>query len=115
MQKLIFFIGTIFLLSFIGCKKMDKDAIPSEKVAVQDIKKVEVSIEGMTCEIGCAKLIESKLSKTEGVKFVAVNFEEERGIIEFDANMIDEKKISEVIEAAGGGDLYSVVTSKFLE
>lgn len=117
MQKRILLLGTLILLFLFSCKdenKVSEKAI-SEKVAVQDIKKVEVEIEGMTCEIGCAKLIESKLSKANGVQFVSVSFEEKKGEIEFDASIIDEEQIREVIEAAGGGDLYTVVSSKLIE
>jgi Cu+-exporting ATPase len=117
MQRNICLFGTIILLFLFGCKEVAKDTEKtlSEKVAVQEIKKVEVDIEGMTCEIGCAKLIESKLSKASGVRFVSVSFEEKKGQIEFDANVIDEEQIKEVIEATGGGDLYTVVSSKLIE
>jgi len=117
MQRNICLFGTIILLFLFGCKEVAKDTEKtlSEKVAVQEIKKVEVDIEGMTCEIGCAKLIESKLSKANGVQFVSVSFEEKKGQIEFDANVIDEEQIKEVIEATGGGDLYTVVSSKLIE
>ncbi|MDZ7613327.1 MAG: heavy-metal-associated domain-containing protein [Flavobacteriaceae bacterium] len=72
------------------------------------LKKVDVEIEGMTCEIGCARLIESKLAKAEGVSFVKVDFEKKLGRIEYDANLIDEKELANIITSAGGGDLYKV-------
>ena len=117
MQKNIFLFGTLILLFLLSCKEGDKDTAKtfSDKVTVRDIKKVDVDIEGMTCEIGCAKLIESKLSKAKGVQFVSVSFEDKKGEIEFDANLIDREQIKEVIEAAGGGDLYSVLSMKIVE
>ncbi|MFD1314076.1 heavy-metal-associated domain-containing protein [Namhaeicola litoreus] len=115
MQKLIFILSTTFLLLFFSCTKSDKEFKLSQKEVVKEIKKVEVDIEGMTCEIGCAKLIESKLSKTEGVQLATVSFEQKKGVIEFDANLIDEKRINDVIEATGGGDLYTVVRSQLVE
>ncbi|MGB5243384.1 MAG: heavy-metal-associated domain-containing protein [Lutimonas sp.] len=117
MRKNIFLFASLMLLFLLSCKEDNKvkEKELSEKVVVQDIKKVEVDIEGMTCEIGCAKLIESKLSKANGVQFASISFDEKKGEIEFDANVIDEKQIKGVIEAAGGGDLYTVVSSRIVE
>ena len=74
-----------------------------------DMKKIALNIEGMTCEIGCARTIQSKLSKKEGVKFAEVNFDKKEGVVEFDANKISEKQIVETVEKIAGGDLYKVV------
>ena len=38
--------------------------------------KAEFTIKGMTCEIGCAKTIEKKLAKMEGVKSAKVDFKQ---------------------------------------
>lgn len=80
-----------------------------------NLKTVSIDIEGMTCEIGCAKTIESKLSKTEGVTMASINFDKRQGIVEFDANKIDAKKITAVVEKIAGGDLYEVTETKEIE
>jgi len=82
-----------------------------EKVKSVPVKltNLEVKIEGMTCEIGCARLIQSKLYKTGGVKFALVSFEEAKGEITFDANQITDADIKMVIEKIAGGDLYKVI------
>jgi len=85
-----------------------KSTQKNELSADADLKKVALNIEGMTCEIGCARTIQSKLSKTEGVKFAEVNFEKKSGIVEYDANKISEKQIVSVVEQIAGGDLYKV-------
>lgn len=106
-----FFYLLLFLVLLTSCKDEKGQNIP-ESAKVQelaaDLKKVDVAIEGMTCEIGCAKLIESKLAKAEGVNFVKVDFEKKMGRIEYDANRIDEKELANIITSAGGGDLYKV-------
>jgi len=116
MNKIKLFSIAIFLLSifFFSCnnpqkgnKTLKKET--TEKNIVENLKKIELEIDGMTCEIGCAKLIESKLSKTKGIKYVKVNFEEEKGRIEYDFNQINEKDITNVIQKIAGGDLYKVV------
>lgn len=80
-----------------------------------NLKTVSLNIEGMTCEIGCAKTIESKLSKTEGVTMASISFDKKQGIVEFDANKIDAKKITAVVEKIAGGDLYEVTETKEVE
>lgn len=110
------FLMLIFILA--SCSKENK-SIKETRVydvnASENLKKIEVEIEGMTCEIGCARLIESKLSKTKGVRFVNVNFEKKRGIIEYDANILNENKIAGVIRNVAGGDIYRVVKSREIE
>lgn len=104
------------ILVFISCeKKVEKVSVEvknNEKYelsATADLKKVSLNIEGMTCEIGCARMIQSKLSKTEGVKFAKVSFEKKNGIVEYDANKVSEKQIVSAVEQIAGGDLYKVI------
>ena len=66
----------------------------------------------MTCEIGCARLIQSKLYKAEGVNYAKISFEDSSGVVRFDENRISENEIKKVIEKTGGGDLYTVVSMK---
>ena len=114
-DNLLLFILLFVVLVFTSCKNKvedqsinDNNSVKSEKLAVADVKKVSLNIEGMTCEIGCARTIQSKLSKTEGIKFAKVNFEKKNGIVEFDANKVSEKEIVSVVEQIAGGDLYKV-------
>ncbi|WP_290700910.1 heavy metal-associated domain-containing protein [Lacinutrix sp.] len=46
--------------------------------------KAEFKIEGMTCAMGCAKSIEKKMAKMEGVKSATVDFERELAMVEYD-------------------------------
>ena len=85
----------------------------TDEIAVAErIKNIEVDIEGMTCEIGCARLIQSKLYKTEGVKFADISFENKSGKISFDANKVSAEDIKNEIKKIAGGDLYKVTHSK---
>lgn len=83
----------------------DKSGIEKQEVAA-NYKTIEVEIEGMTCEIGCAKIIESKLSKTEGVTYSKVIFEDNAGKFTFDENKISQEDIAKKIAGIGGGALY---------
>jgi len=118
--KLIVLFAVMLILS--SCEKKaenkgveTKTSDKKELSADANLKKVALNIEGMTCEIGCARTIQSKLSKTEGVKFAEVNFEKKKGVVEFDANKISEKQIIEVVEQIAGGDLYKVADIKTTE
>ena len=83
----------ILAIAFFSCNEVkkgetkDKTATKTEEIAA-NYKNIEVEIEGMTCEIGCAKLIESKVHKLEGVTFSKVSFEEKTGQFSFDSNKI---------------------------
>lgn len=109
--KYLFAIASLFLI--ISCNNTPK---PIEKVVLKEkIQTIEVSIEGMTCEIGCAKLIESKVHKLEGVTFSKVNFEEKTGQFSFDSNKISEEEIVKNINGIAGGDLYKVTSTTTIE
>lgn len=91
---------------------VEKSGVEKQEVAA-NYKSIEVEIEGMTCEIGCAKTIESKLSKTEGVKYSKVNFEAKIGQFIYDENKISKEDIAKKIAGIAGGDLYK--TTKITE
>lgn len=80
----------------------------SENVAEVQLKKIEVVIEGMTCEIGCAKLIESKTYKLNGMTASKVSFEHGMGQFTFDENKISAADIEKHINGIAGGELYRV-------
>jgi len=90
-----------------SCNQSKKNETPKQEVAA-NYKSIEVEIEGMTCEIGCARLIQSKLSKVEGVTYAKVNFESKKGLFTFDSNKLNKEAIAEKISQIAGGDLYSV-------
>ena len=92
-QKIIFPIAIVcFILT--GCKKeVQKESL-------------SLAISGMTCEIGCAKTIQSKLSKKEGVLNAKVIFNDSIANIEFDRNSTSKKDLIAFINGIAGGDLY---------
>jgi Cu+-exporting ATPase len=114
-MKIILKILYVFIITtvIVSCntnkeKRIEPSQKEEKKELVQDVKNIEVEITGMTCEIGCARLIQSKLYKTDGITFANVSFEDSNGKITYDANQISNKKIKEIIENIAGGDLYKV-------
>jgi Cu+-exporting ATPase len=104
----------LFVLSLISCDQKKKETkqneTPLENNTIAAVYETyEMDIEGMTCEIGCARTIESKLSKMKGVSYSKVDFESKKGVFTIDTNIVNEQKVREKIAGIAGGDLYSVV------
>lgn len=59
--------------------------------------KVEFNIKGMTCAMGCAKTIEKKMAKMEGVKTAKVDFEKELAMVEFDEAKVTPNSLKEAV------------------
>ena len=77
--------------------KMDNDKI---------LSKAEFNIEGMTCAIGCAKTIEKKLAKMDGVKYAKVDFEKKLAQVEYDESIVNTVSLENTVTKAS--DSYSV-------
>ena len=83
--------------------KMDNDKI---------LAKVEFNIEGMTCAIGCAKTIEKKLAKMDGVMSAKVDFEKKLAQVEYDESIVNlvslENKVAETSDSYSVNDMKTV-------
>ena len=79
----------------------------------KEVKKetISLAISGMTCEIGCAKTIQSKLSKKEGVLDAKVVFTDSIANIEFDANKTSKEDLIAFVSGIAGGELYKASES----
>jgi periplasmic mercuric ion binding protein len=65
-------------------------------------------IDGMTCALGCAKTIETKLSSLEGVQKVIVDFDKKEATVEFDGAVLTPEKLTKAVESTGDGETYKV-------
>ena len=104
----------LILLSIVACKS-DKEpeikiiettpAINTNTTKKLDpnatYAKAEFGIEGMTCAMGCAKTIEKKIAKMDGVKTAKVDFEKELAMVEYDEAMVTPKTLEEAVAKAG--------------
>jgi len=75
--------------------------------------KAEFGIEGMTCEIGCARTIEKKIAKMEGVKFAKVDFDKKLAMVEYDEAKVTPKDLEETVTKVG--KVYKVTDMKTVE
>lgn len=74
-----------------------------------------LSIDGMVCEIGCAKTIEEKMALLEGVVKAEVDFNEKTAHILYDNSILTGLSITEQIEKMNGGQyVVKVITDKTL-
>ena len=79
---------------------------PKKIEALGEEAYAKLSIEGMTCAIGCAVTIEKKLQRTSGIVSAKVDFETNTGWVTYDATMLNLDKISSVVKSTGAS--YSV-------
>ena len=105
----------IIMLSVIFTSSCTSEKPKSEikdttRTEIIKLSKAEFEIEGMTCQIGCAKMIASKLSKIEGVDNIEVSFENRLGTISYNSNKINKQQIIDTVEKIANGTLYRVKT-----
>ena len=72
------------------------------------------TIKGMSCEMGCARAIENKLSKLDGMSKASVNFKEEMATVKFDANKVDETLLTSTVNSVSQTLSFSVEDFKMI-
>ncbi|MDX1277603.1 heavy metal-associated domain-containing protein [Oceanihabitans sediminis] len=75
--------------------------------------KAEFTVEGMTCAVGCARTIEKKLAKMEGVKSAKVDFEGKLAMVEYDEAKVTTNTLEETVTNVS--ETYSVKDMKTVE
>ena len=93
--------------------EVEETTTKNEIAADAKLAKAEFSIEGMTCAIGCAKTIEKKLSKMEGVKSATVDFDKKLAMVEYDEAKVTTASLEETVTKTS--DQYSVSEMKTVE
>ncbi|MFK7834535.1 MAG: cation transporter [Winogradskyella sp.] len=68
--------------------------------------KVEFGIDGMTCAMGCAKAIENKMAKMEGVKSAKVDFDKRLAMVEYDEAKVTPESLENTVTKVA--DIYKV-------
>tara|TARA_R110000787_G_scaffold15134_2_gene46776 strand:+ start:12854 stop:13372 length:519 start_codon:yes stop_codon:yes gene_type:complete len=93
--------------------EVEETAVKSEIADDAILAKAEFNIEGMTCAIGCAKTIEKKLAKMEGVKSAKVDFDKKLAMVEYDEAKVTTSSLENTVTNAS--DTYSVNDMKTVE
>lgn len=114
----------VLALVFASCKNETAPEVvtvetETTEVAVAELDpnatyaKAEFTIEGMTCAMGCAKTIEKKMAKMDGVKSAKVDFDTRLAMVEYDEAKVNAMSLEEVVKKAG--DVYSVKDMKTVD
>ncbi|GAA4242031.1 MULTISPECIES: heavy metal-associated domain-containing protein [Winogradskyella] len=115
--KNIFFVS-ILAITISSCKNETQPEVKTVEVEVSEkdvahtldpnatYVKVEFGIEGMTCAMGCAKTIEKKMAKMEGVKSAKVDFDSRLAMVEYDEAKVTPKSLEEAVSKVA--DIYKV-------
>lgn len=117
-------LSVTFILIILSSCKTDKKVeiktidISSEKISQKldpnaVYSKAEFSIKGMTCEMGCAKTIEKKLAKMDGMKSATVDFKNELALVEFDVAKINPLSITKTVNDIS--NIYSVENMQIIK
>jgi len=116
---------TIMLVSlmFVGCKEKTSENVADaaseteapkvkKEIAAANLQTATFTIEGMTCEIGCAKTIQEELNGLDGVQTAKVDFEKKLATVSFDKTALTPKELTKVVEATADGKTYKVSNMK---
>ncbi len=123
MKSIKFLLTLMLTAAFVfSCKNEAKPEIKTVETAAEasatldpnaTYAKAEFTIDGMTCEIGCAKTIEKKMSKMAGVKSAKVDFERKLAMVEYnEAKVTPESLEKTVVNVA---DIYKVSDMKTVD
>ncbi len=101
---------------FVSCKKETTEptteSVAVAKKPIANAATTSFTIDGMTCAIGCAKTIETKLSGLDGVQKATVDFDKKTATIEYDAAVQTPEKLATFVEAVADGKTYKVSNVK---
>ncbi len=97
----------VFAIAFTSCKSDAKPEVKTVGVANEteiakvdpnaNYAKAEFTINGMTCAMGCAKTIEKKVAKMEGVKSAKVDFSKKLAMVEYDEAKVSPVALKETV------------------
>lgn len=78
-----------------------------KEIAAENLQTANFSVEGMTCEFGCAKTIQEELSNLDGVQTATIDFEKKIGIVTFDKTIQTPETLTKVVQATGDGKTHT--------
>lgn len=82
---------------------------PANEINPDNKAVANLAIDGMTCEMGCAKTIEEKVAEMNGVAGCNVDFEGKTATVEYDKSKVSEEEIVKTISALNDGQYTATV------
>jgi Cu+-exporting ATPase len=81
-------------------------ATDNKDLVMEQPTTMTVSIEGMTCAVGCAATIQQECGKLAGVAVSKVDFDAKSGTFTYDAAKLTQADLIKCIEGVNGGGAY---------
>ena len=94
----LFITPSLLVFLLIGCNQSNSSKYKEEVFAVADTK-AEMTIDGMSCQVGCAAYIDEELEKVSGVISADDSFENKLASITYDNSLICEHDIVSTINS----------------
>ncbi|MEC8610642.1 MAG: heavy metal-associated domain-containing protein [Bacteroidota bacterium] len=86
----------VFVSALLACTTSEKVDTKSEPIAVADAT-AQFTIEGMSCQVGCAAYIDEELEKMSGVVSSEVNYESQMAVVKYDNSLVSEYAMMNLI------------------
>ena len=83
------FVSLAIVFSLASCSQTTAQSADITQEVIKN-STMAMSIEGMTCSMGCAKSIEKELNNVDGVSNAVVDFESASATIEFNPGLVSE-------------------------
>ena len=115
MKYTVLLAATLVLAS---CSSPEPESLTIPSTAIEPMAEATANAEaslfisGMTCEMGCKGIIESKLGKSTGIVNFEITFADSSAIVSYDSTLVSPFEITARVAAVGGGDLYSATLKK---
>lgn len=87
-------------------KEVSTNVQMNQKVIDGELSEASFSISGMMCKMGCAKAIETNLSKMEGVQQASVDFETSLATVLYNSSILQTDDLVQTV--TNTGDSYTV-------
>ncbi len=124
MKTIKIFFSLVLLVAFtFGCKNEAKAEVKTIEIETAEstkkldpnatYAKAEFTIDGMTCQIGCAETIQKKLGKMEGVKSAVVDFDKRLAMVEYNDSKVTTASLEATVTKVA--DIYNVSNMKTVE
>lgn len=104
MNKLvkISFVALAIVFSVTSCSETTAQSTDTTQEVAKNLA-MSMSIEGMTCAMGCARAIEVELKNIEGVSSAVVDFESATASVEFNSGLVSEAGLIDFVNDYRGG------------
>ena len=83
----------------------------NEKVIESELSEASFSITGMMCKMGCAKAIETNLSKIDGVQRASVDFETSLATVLYNSSILQTDDLIQTVTDTGDSYVVSNMES----